>query len=451
MFKKYFRENRMIKSIQKKTNLQGILFSFVFILLIILLNWETILVNFVMIFTLKRGIISQNCFWWSLNDYMPDATGTQIYQRLKSQGRFVQLNLLGKHIYLITDIQDIAQLLTLSPNPFGPGKLKENFFSTFIPNNVGIAINPDWQYKREYNDKVLETDKLHVYNDVFGSYIKEIFLKYRPSNFEEFTEVTRKLTSRIVFGTYQYNPIIYKVFKQADSLFSARFNVNTVNSEDLYEYREYLRYELEHPKPDTLLDLANKYHKMLPMDSVIDQIPHWVFPIAGLFSVHLPRLMVLLANHPEELLKIKAVIEEKQHLQKDNYIRKCILELFRLNNAVNSTFRGLTDRFTFDNSTEVFEAGTQFVFFNNPVLRDLFESPNQYIPSRWNLALEDSFVALMFNQGNQRCPGKELVISLLTQALVVYLEMKNYWVETNIKVDKEFVPYILNPCTIQFR
>jgi cytochrome P450 len=404
-----------------------------------------------MFFTLKRGIISQNCFWWKLNDVMPDATGTALYTRLKTRGRFVPLNLLGQNIYLVTELRDITQLLEHSPTPFGPGTIKENFFSTFIPKNVGIAVNPDWKYKREYNDKVLETDKIHSYNGIFRQYIQQIFLERNPKRFTEFTELTRSLTSRIIFGTYEYNPIIYKVFKQADSLLSARFNVNTVNSEDLQMYRDYLRYELEHPKPNTLLELGNKFHRMLPTDSIIDQIPHWVFPIAGLFSVHLPRLLVLLANHPEELQKVKKEIEEQAYLQRENYIRNCILELFRLNNAVNSTFRGLTQRFTFEDSSEIFEAGTQFVFFNNPVLRDLFESPNEFIPSRWSLELENSFVALMFNQGNQRCPGKELVLSLLTSALVTYLKMNNYSIQTNIHINPSFVPYVLNPCTIEFR
>jgi hypothetical protein len=426
------------------------LFVIVLFLIILLFHSDLILINLIVLFTLNRGIISQNCFWWSLNDSLPDATGSEVYTRLKTKNRFVELNIFGQPIYLITQTEDIQQLLDLSPNPFGPGIFKANFFSTFIPQNVGISVNPDWKYKREYNDKVLETDKPHSMNLIFSQYIEDIFTKARPTNFEEFTEMTRQLTSKILFGTYEYNPIIYKVFKQADSFLSARFNVNTVNPNDLQTYREYLRYELEHPKPNTLMYLGNQYHKLLPTDSVIDQIPHWVFPIAGLFSVHLPRLLVLLIHHPDELEKVKQEVESKNYLKKDNYIRKCILELFRLNNAVNSTFRGLTESFTFKSSGETFPTGTQFVFFNNPALRDLFENPNEFIPSRWSMELEESIVALMFNQGNQRCPGKELVLSLLTSALVVYLRIHNYSLQTNIVIDPKFIPYIINPCTIRF-
>jgi cytochrome P450 len=189
---------------------------------------------------------------------------------------------------------------------------------------------------------------------------------------------------------------------------------------------------------------------MLPIDDVIDQIPHWVFPIAGLFSVHLPRLLVLLGNHPKELSNVVDEIKEITVPTRESYVRKCILELFRLNNAVNSTFRGLTESFIFENYDETFEAGTQFVFFNNPVLRDLFDYPNEYKPGRWNPELEESYRALMFNQGNQKCPGKELVLSLIGIGLKCYLEKNNYRINTNIKLDPSFIPYILNPCTITF-
>jgi cytochrome P450 len=421
------------------------------ILLLIIINWETVQVNLIVLFTLNRGIISQNCFWWALNDFLPDATGVEVYKRIKSRGRFVTLNILGDRVYLLTDVRDIQQLLDLSPDPFGPGKIKQNFFSTFIPKNVGISVGTEWTYKREYNDKVLETDRLHQYNKYFGEYIDAVFEESRPKTFAEFTEATRKITSRIIFGTYDYNPIMYKVFKQADSLMSARFNINTVNAGDLEEYREYMRKELETPKPNTLLSLANTHHALLPMDSVIDQIPHWVFPIAGLFSVHLPRLMVVLANHPDELKKVVRELREETQFRRTSYVRSCILEIFRLNNAVNSTFRGLTDSFKFKNSDETFEKGTQFVFFNNSVLRDLFDSPNQFVPSRWTPELEVSSAALMFNQGNQKCPGKELVISLLTQGLGSYLRLNDYSLETNTKLDINFIPFILNPCTITFQ
>jgi hypothetical protein len=449
---KYFSvvEIRMAKQVGIKFPLGILSFFIVLIFLYVLLNSENLQVNLIVFLTLSRGIISQNCFWWKVNDLVSDATGAEVYTRFKAQGRFVPLNIFGHKMFLLTNIDDIQHLLDLSPNPFGPGTIKRNFFNSFIPQNVGISVNPDWKYKRDYNDKVLETDKVHKYNWIFGESIKTVINRINPKKFEEFTEATRQITSQILFGTYEYNPIIYKVFKQADGFFSAIFKVNTVNENDYNEFREYLKYELENPKPNTLLEIANKHHALLPTDSIIDQIPHWVFPIAGLFSVHLPRLLALLGNHPAELELVNHEIVNKLYYTKDNYIRKCILELFRLNNAVNSTFRGLTEPFTFKDSSIQFEKGTQFVFFNNPVLRDLFDRPNEFIPARWTLELEDTYRALMFNQGNQKCPGKELVLSLLTQGLVAFLELNSMEIRTNTKLEPSFIPYIINPCTIEF-
>jgi hypothetical protein len=423
-----------------------ILTTFVFIFH----NLDNIKVNAIVFMTLKRGIISQNCFWWRINDFFSDSTGYEIYQRLKQRERFVKLNILGKEIYLLTKLDDIKELLDLSPNPFAAGVLKRNFFSSFMKRNVGISDGQQWIDRREYNDKVLETDKPHFMIDSFTEYINEIFYKETPKNFSEFSESTRKITSKIIFGTYDYNDIVYKVFKQADSIVSATLDINTVNKTDLSLYENYLQVQLQNPQKNTLLYLGHKHHKMLPIQDVIEQIPHWIFPIAGLFSVHLPRLLVLLVNHKEEFEIVKREILNKRYLVKDNYIRKCILELFRLNNAVNSTFRGLIEPYQFSNSDKVFEKNTEFVFFNNPLLRDLFERQNEFVPSRWTEELENDYRALMFNQANQRCPGKELVMSLLQAGCVSYLQLCNFNLKTNIELDKNNIPYLINPCSIQF-
>jgi hypothetical protein len=85
------------------------LFLIIAFLLVFLFNSDAILINLIVLFTLNRGIISQNCFWWSLNDYLPDATGSEVYRRLKTKDRFVQLNIFGQEIYLITNIEDIVK------------------------------------------------------------------------------------------------------------------------------------------------------------------------------------------------------------------------------------------------------------------------------------------------------------------------------------------------------
>ena len=125
------------------------------------------------------------------------------------------------------------------------------------------------------------------------------------------------------------------------------------------------------------------------------------------------------------------------------------METLRLNNPVITTFRTLTQDYSFDEKYS-FKKGTQFLILNNPVLREdeFFEKPNKFIPSRWTPEMEKSFYALSFNQGPQRCPAKELVISL-SQSFIYNFFLMNHIETIKVKKINIFnVPQIMNPCEI---
>ena len=106
------------------------------------------------------------------------------------------------------------------------------------------------------------------------------------------------------------------------------------------------------------------------------------------------------------------------------------METFRLNNPVTTTFRTLLQDYTFDapnpNPNPNFNSnpnsysypkGSSFLILNNPVLRDseCFERPDTYDPERWieHPELEQSYYSMMFNQGPQKCPGKNLSLMIM--------------------------------------
>ena len=128
------------------------------------------------------------------------------------------------------------------------------------------------------------------------------------------------------------------------------------------------------------------------------------------------------------------------------------METVRLINPLISTFRTLLQDFTFED-TYSFNKGTQFLILNNPVLREkeYFEKPNQFIPERWTPEMEKSYYAISFNQGPQRCPAKELVISLCQSFLYNFFRIKKYTTVETVKVDNDYIPQIINPCTIYFK
>ena len=145
-------------------------------------------------------------------------------------------------------------------------------------------------------------------------------------------------------------------------------------------------------------------------------------------------------------------VNDSSNIYELSYTRQCILESLRLNNLVVTTFRTLLQDFTFDNKYS-FKKGTQFLILNNPVLREkeYFEKPDQFIPERWTPEMEKSYYAISFNQGPQRCPGKELVIYLAQSFLYNFIKIKKFTTVETVKIDKNYIPQIINPCTIYFK
>ena len=122
--------------------------------------------------------------------------------------------------------------------------------------------------------------------------------------------------------------------------------------------------------------------------------------------------------------------------------------------SIGTTFRTLEKDYTFDNKHS-FKKGTQFIILNNPVLREkeFYKHPNKFIPSRWTPEMEKSNYAISFNQGPQRCPGKELAIYLVQNFIYNLIKIKNIGKSTTIisnKINTNNIPQVINPCDIKF-
>ena len=147
------------------------------------------------------------------------------------------------------------------------------------------------------------------------------------------------------------------------------------------------------------------------------------------------------------------------------HLRKCILETLRLNNPVVTTFRTLMpDQYVFptfpthhhptnpqnQSKNPTYTKGDQFLILNNPVLRDpeYFTQPNSFLPNRWTPEMENSYYAIMFNQGPQKCPGKDLAIFILQSFTTHYLNHPDYNPDTKLypQLDMKNVPQMINPC-----
>ena len=67
--------------------------------------------------------------------------------------------------------------------------------------------------------------------------------------------------------------------------------------------------------------------------------------------------------------------------------------------------------------------------------------------------MEKSYYAISFNQGPQRCPGKELVIFLMQSFIYNFVKVKHINHNTFIKtmnIDTTNIPQMTNPCQTYF-
>ena len=412
---------------------------FVLLILIALLwyYWETIKINWMVFLIVQRGILAPNCFWWSMSDmFLKDASGVHLfYDQSEKHGGVIPLNMFGTKIYLLADPALIKDVLDNSPSLFGVGKLKKQFFSSFMSGNLGVSHDEKWLKLRQENETVLKTGKTHPFVSQWNIWIHQgLNIFGIPLKFKTFQNLAIFLTIRIVFGeTAPLNPKIFEIFQEANAVSFFWTGEAKISKNSRRVYNDYLDKAIENPDPTGLISMA--VATGISKKDLLQQIPHWMFPIAGLISVSLPRILLMVTSHYDEI--------------KYTPWRSRALETLRLNNPVVTTFRSLRRPLFMD-----FPAGTQFVILNNPILRDKkeFPNPNLYIPQRWNPQLERSYYAIMFNQGPQRCPGKDMSLSILELVGMAILQrapiLKAIY-PAGFGPGKD-VPQMINPCTITF-
>ena len=433
---------------------------FIFIFFIIF-NREKIRIFILNNLIVLRGILTPNCNWYKVSDLLlTDGTGVKLYNKYKQKyGDFFPTKMFGVKLYVVTNNKYIETILYNSPNLFSVGKLKKHFFKSFMNKNVGVSSGCPWKRRRRINDYALNVDKLHKYSNKYHNDVKEEIKKWKNKyefNYTDFSNFGKIMVAKIVFNTNHIDDEFFKIFSEANSIDIFERSKFKIDKKIHNNYVQILNKHINKPNKNSLVELCLKISNN--KEEVFHQLPHFIFPMVGLFAISVPRLLLLLCNHKNIFKKVIQEINSTNEDDKINekiykltFLRKCILETLRLNNPVITTFRTLNEDYTFDNKHS-FKKGTQFVILNNPVLREneYFKQPNKFNPYRWTSEMEKSTYAISFNQGPQKCPGKELSIYLIQN--FVYNFIKNIdikCIESN-KIDTNNIPQIINPCNIKF-
>jgi hypothetical protein len=279
----------------------------------------------------------------------------------------------------------------------------------------------------------------------------------------------KNIVTKIIFNKDKIHNDVFNIFSEANSIYATTYDNFEINKKIYNNYKKILYENINNPEKNSLFELCVNYQKKIEKincgndynkkSEIFYQIPHFIFPLIGLFITTVPRLLMVLCNHKKIFSKvIKEInsINDKKNVSENIYrlkfLRKCVLEMLRLNNPVTTSFRTLEKDFEFDKKNK-FKKQTQFLILNNPVLRDaeFFNDPHKFNPYRWNKAMEKSYYAISFNQGPQKCPGKELSIFLIQSFIYNLIKIKKVSInniESN-NINTNYIPQIINPFKIE--
>ncbi len=361
----------------------------------------------------NRGIINPDIKWWEINDQVFKKHTFSNYVNKYSHGNYNK-NILGRNYIIVNKLDQVKEILFNSPNRYKRGNLKYNFFRTFMPDNIGVTYDTKiWRERRTLNEYILDTSIIHssiidTHKDEIKNIVKTIGQLHSR---DDCVKLSHTITKLLLFGHTNVSDEIFDLIytpTTIELIFKTGDHVKAIHNRWRYILKT------TEIKDNSLIGKLKKNNN-LDHDDIIDQIPHWVFPINGSISITLPRLLLLESLHSD-----------------NSSIRSKILETVRLYNPVVTLFR-------LDEQT-----GKEYLILIQMFLRncEYFNNPHTYNPSRFeNNKIEHELYCLMFSQGPQICPGKNLILYLLE---ILYEECKPYF-KSNIKLDTNDLPDNLNP------
>jgi hypothetical protein len=360
----------------------------------------------------NKGIINPDRFWWNLSDKILDKHDFINFVKSYESGKYIK-NIFGYNINIVNSLSDIEFILNNSPNRFKRGNIKYNFLKKMMKHNIGIIYDTKkWIELRKQNEYVLSTQfiKSNIITNLTNNMVDEINKISLYNSFESFENLANNITKIILFGHTAVSDDIFFLI-ETPSYFE-------INSDKENNHYEILRDIINNTKINDF-SLLGKFRQIIDIttDISLDQIPHWIFPIRNTIISTLPKLLKF-----DSIYNVNVPVRNK------------ILEIVRLYNQVVTLFR--LDSFT----------NEEYVIFIQMFLRNekYFENPHAYRPERWNdKNLENQYYSLMFSQGPQICPGKNIIIHILT---ILYEHIKNKFYSP-IKLDINDLPDSINPFT----
>jgi hypothetical protein len=258
---------------------------------------------------------------------------TNLYHNIKNKSSYslvYKTYILNDPITIIVDRNLMYFILQNSPKLFGPGKYKYNFFSNFMVDNLGISIGQLWNMRRNYNEKVLETNKqiTNLHNSI-SNVLKYHYTKFPLHNFlgENYVK-------------------IFDIFNDTNNM----NNISNPKVKSEINNKWFVDYINKNHNKNCLLSYAKYYIDDNNEINLYDQLPHWLFPMNNVLSASLIRTIYLITTNSDIYKKLQNnlnsmdINSSTKQILSNKYLQNIIWEGLRINNPVQTLLRkSLTD------------------------------------------------------------------------------------------------------------
>jgi hypothetical protein len=335
-------------------------------------------------------------------------------------GGDLDVAVLGRTIELVGNRDESERVLAGRPglDGFEAGELKTSAMRFLAPGALTIANGDAWLRLRPFNEQVLGAGHPHPFAQTFLDHVREAFA--RPvSGVDDVRAAMGRAMVKIVLGHVPADA--------SDPAADVTALFNAVQSPIrrkllgfLYRERHHRLYALLERKweqagtaeEQTLLSLARQSAPNVDRDTLLQQVPHWMFTFTGSGTDLLTRTLALVTSRAEaharvlEEIRSAGAADRAETALRLRYLEACVLEAGRLFPPVTRTFHRSSA-----------PAGTrrkEIVHYFPLLQRDdrLGSTVHTFWPDRWLAATLDAPAAAsnVFLRGPRACPGMDLIL-----------------------------------------
>lgn len=375
----------------------------------------------------------------------------------------LRLRMPGRSVALVLAAEDVGTLLAGSPDPFTPASdEKRAALARFQPHGVLISQGNARARRREINEAVLDTGKpLHRLAAPFAATVRDecdhLLLAADADGelrWSAFNRAWWRVVRRIALGDAARDEE-----KVTDLLASLRRSANWAylgrpNAAAREEFDRRLRRHVARAEQGSLAALIAESGE--GSDEATAQVPHWLFAFdaAGMATM---RTLALLAGHADPARRASAEVDdavaEGAGPSPLPFLRACVLDTVRLWPTTPALLRESTTSTMWGD--QAMPPRTTFLIYTPLFHRDTRTLPyaDRFSPDIWLDGTAQRNPALVpFSDGAGKCPGRNLVLFVVSTMLARLLESHSYQLTSVTRVDPERpMPATLDNFSLRFR